>query len=109
MGCLARIGCRCLPVLLLLVPMSARASTPGEVKNLEVTGYDSATGKISLSYDPACRAADHHIEYGLLQNVSTYTYSGQDCGIGHQRCLRSIPIPAPGPTFFVLVGMTVSP
>src|SRR5262245_33806735 len=60
----------------------AAAATPGEATNLMVTGYDPATGNISISWTNGCGAADHHIEYGTLQGMSTYAYSGQVCGLG---------------------------
>ena len=103
MGLSARIVCKCLPVILFLLPLAARAGTPGEVKNLEVTAYDPATGRISLSFDPACGAADHHIEYGPLEDVRTYSYSGQDCGIGTSGVYDQFN-PGPGSYFFILVG-----
>jgi hypothetical protein len=83
--------------------MAARASTPGEAKDLEITGYNPATGRISLSFVPACGAADHHIEYGLIQDVRTYGYSGQDCGIGNTGGYDKFK-PGSGSYFFVVVG-----
>jgi hypothetical protein len=58
-------------------------STPGDVTGLLVENYDSVTEDLSISYDPTCAAIDHTIQYGLLEHVSTYEYSGQICGIGN--------------------------
>jgi len=88
---------------MLLPTMAARASTPGEAKDLEVAGHDPATGKISLSFVPACGSTDHHIEYGLIQDVRTYSYSGQDCGIGSTGVYDQFN-PGSGSYFFVVVG-----
>jgi hypothetical protein len=45
----------------------ALAATPGEATDLRVTGYNAATGELSIAWAPGCSAADHHIKYGLLQ------------------------------------------
>ena len=79
------------------------AVTPGEARNLRVTGYASLTDEISISYDPACAAPDHHIEFGTLASVSTGTYSGQDCGIGSSGAYDQF-APGPGSYFFIVVG-----
>jgi len=68
-----------------------------------VTGYDVGTGDISLSYTPACSAANHHIEFGRLQDVRTATYSGQVCAIGTSGAYGSFN-PGPGSWFFLVVG-----
>ena len=62
-----------------------------------------ATGNLSISYTPACSAADHHIEFGPLQDVSTYGYSGQECSIGTSGTYGSFD-PGPDSYFFVVVG-----
>jgi hypothetical protein len=51
---------------------------------LRVTGYDEATGTLSLSYGVPCSASDHVIEYGELSaaTVAAYGWSGQECGLG---------------------------
>jgi hypothetical protein len=49
---------------------------------LLVTAHDPASGTMTISYGNPCEATDNTIEYGLLENVAAYTYSGQECGIG---------------------------
>lgn len=91
---------------LLLLDGAARdalAATPGESTELQVTGYDRATGEISLSYAPACSSADHHIELGPLDAVATFGYSGQVCGIGTSGSYDSFN-PGPDSYFFLVVG-----
>ncbi|RLE24264.1 MAG: hypothetical protein DRJ50_04910 [Actinobacteria bacterium] len=82
---------------------AARAVTPGEARNVLVTGYDALSGDLSISYDPACSAADHQIEFGTLASVSTGTYSGQDCGIGSSGSYDNFD-PGPDSYFFIVVG-----
>lgn len=94
------IGC----VLLLHgAPDPALGATPGEATQLVVTGYDPATGELSISYDPACSAVDHHIEFGPLQEVATFGYTGQECGIGTGGSYGAFN-PGPGSFFFLVVG-----
>ena len=78
-------------------------ATPGEATQLRVTGHDVVTGELSISYDPACSAADHHIEFGPLANVSTLGYSGQECGMGTSGLYDSF-APGEGSYFFLVVG-----
>lgn len=62
-------------------------SSPGETAGpaldpLRVTGHDlQAPPTISLSYGMACSATDNTIVYGPLNQVSTYAYSGEACGL----------------------------
>jgi hypothetical protein len=79
------------------------AATPGEATNLVVTGYDPVTGHISIAWTNGCGAADHHIEYGALQDMATYTYSGQVCGLGTGGSYASFN-PGPGSYFFFVVA-----
>jgi len=88
---------------LLVGGSSAGAQTPGEATELRVTGYDGVTGELAISYDPACSASDHHIEFGPLQDVSTLGYSGQECGIGTTGSYGSFD-PGAGSFFFIVVG-----
>ena len=92
-----------LSFLVLMLPVAAWAGVPGEARNLIVTGYDPVTGNISLTFEPACGAAGHHIEFGLLQDVGSYGWSGQECGIGTGGVYTQFD-PGPGSYFFVIVG-----
>ncbi|HKQ98811.1 MAG TPA: hypothetical protein VJV75_13115 [Candidatus Polarisedimenticolia bacterium] len=85
------------------VPVAVHAATPGEATDLQVTGYDPATGNLSISWTSGCGAADHHIEYGLLQDMSTYGYSGQTCGLGTGGSYASFH-PGEGSYFFFVVA-----
>ena len=84
-------------------PGAAATSTPGEATSLMVTGYDPATGDLAITWTNGCAAADHHIEYGALQDMSTYTYSGQVCGLGLSGSYASFN-PGPGSYFFFVVA-----
>lgn len=82
---------------------AVEAVTPGEARNLLVNGYDPLTGEISISFDLACSAPDHHIEFGTLAAVATKIYTGQDCGIGSSGVYDQFD-PGPGSYFFIVVG-----
>jgi hypothetical protein len=73
------------------------------VQDLLVTGYDAGTGTISISFEPACASSGHHIEYGLLDGVSTLAYTGQDCSVGTSGVYESF-APGSGSFFFLVVG-----
>ena len=85
------------------VPGTAAAATPGEATDLMVTGYDPATGNISIAWTNGCGAADHHIEFGALEGMPTYAYSGQVCGLGMGGSYGSFN-PGPGSYFFFIVA-----
>jgi hypothetical protein len=89
--------------LIALTAVPVRAETPGEATNLRVTGFDSDTGAISISFQPACAADDHHLEFGPLSAVSTLDYSGQECGLGTGGTHDGFD-PGPGSFFFLVVG-----
>jgi hypothetical protein len=90
-------------LLLLAAAGTARAATPGEATNLQVTGYDPATGNLSITWTPGCAAASHHVEYGLLQDMATYGYSGQVCGLGTGGPAATFN-PGSGSYFFIVVA-----
>ncbi len=86
------------------VPAACPVSVvPGEVPQIVVNGIDPNTNMISLSYTPACSAANHNIVWGPLEDVSTYNYTGQDCGIGISGFYDQL-VPGTGSYFFLLVG-----
>jgi hypothetical protein len=90
-------------LLLALLVSAPRAGTPGEATLLTVNGYDAATGNLSIAYVPACDTADHHIEFGLLQDVSGPAYAGQECGVGTSGNYDAFN-PGPQSYFFIVVG-----
>jgi hypothetical protein len=60
---------------------------PGETSSpdlglMVVTAHDSETGTLTLRYHPACGTTDHALEFGLLDQVSSYDYTGQLCNLG---------------------------
>ena len=81
----------------------AREITPGEAGDLRVTGIDRASGEIALTYRQACGATNHNIVFGPLQDVGSYVYSGQICGIGASGSLSAFN-PGSGSFFFLVVG-----
>jgi len=82
---------------------AAGQPTPGEAGQLLVTGYDRATGELSLSFEPACASAGHHIEFGPLLDVGFHGYSGQDCALGAGGSYSHFD-PGVGSWFFVVIG-----
>ena len=78
-------------------------STPGEVSGLVVESYNSMSGEMALTYEPACGGTDHHLEYGPLSEVATLGYSGQQCGLGMNGGVGSFQ-PGPGSYFFLMVA-----
>ena len=86
-----------------LSAVGARAATPGEAHDLTVIDVDPATGVLSLSFQPACAASDHHIVLGPLESVATYGYTGQVCGLGTSGAFGPFN-PGPGSYFFLVVG-----
>lgn len=80
-----------------------RPTTPGEVRDLEVLDVDPLTGEMSLTYQPACGASNHNIVFGPLEDVRTYGYSGQICGVGSTGDVAAFD-PGPGSFFFMMVG-----
>jgi hypothetical protein len=80
-----------------------RRTTPGDARNIQVHSLDSLTGELSFDYRPACGASDHNIVYGPLEDVQTYGYSGQVCGIGSSGEVEAFD-PGEGSYFFMVVG-----
>ena len=80
------------------------ASGP-EQSLMQVTGYDPGSGAITLSYAPACDAADHTIHYGSLDNLATYGWASAQCDFGTSGNLIFTPDPGVGQSlFWVIVG-----
>ena len=76
---------------------------PGEATQLRVVGYDPLTESMTLSYQPACGAAGHHIEYGPLASVAGHVYAGQVCGLDTSGSFGGFD-PGGGSWFFLVVG-----
>ncbi len=72
---------------------------------LTATGAGSS---IDVRYGAACTATDHRIAYGPLDMVSSYTYSGQQCGIGTDGTAGFLWSPPAGNLFFLVVGNDAS-
>jgi hypothetical protein len=70
------------------VDVSASAGPPGEASDPAASGeqmtasYDEATGRIDVSYVPACDSQNHNIYYGDLSLVSSYAWDGAECDVG---------------------------
>ncbi len=71
---------------------------PGEPTILAV-GKDGED--VLIDYASGCASASHNVEYGPLASVSTYGYSGHDCGIGDGGSYRFQP--GPGSFFWIVV------
>ncbi len=97
------LGVAALLLAWVLAAGPARAATPGEATDLRVTAYDPVTGVMSLAFTPGCAAADHHIEYGPLESMGQYDYTGQVCGLGTSGTFASFD-PGPGSYFFLVVA-----
>ncbi len=83
------------------------AATPGETSGpgldmLIVTVHDKVNRVLSLQYGVACETTDNTIEFGSLDQVSSYTYTGQVCNIGNTGTYDWA-YPADPPSFFFLV------
>jgi hypothetical protein len=92
------------------VPLDTGATgAPGEASNptsagapLLVSGYDPATGNLTVTYEPACDAHDHTIYWGPLDQVGSYAWSGAECYVGATGTATFAP--GAGAFFFVIVG-----
>jgi len=85
--------------------------SPGEAAapsngTLTVTGFDPASGVISLDFGVACQASTHVIEFGELShaNLESYSWSGQECDIGGSGSYDWSVSGLPGSIFFVIVA-----
>lgn len=78
------------------------AASSGRSDPLRVPDISPATETRRVQYGPACGATDHTIVYGPLSAVSSYGYSGQQCGIGVTP--QALFTPGPGSWFFLIVG-----
>jgi len=84
-------------------------ATPGEAGTYDqpilVTGYDGASGELSLLYGVACEATNHTIHFGPLSSsdLATYNYTGRNCGIGNTGFYEHF-APGAGAWFFVVVA-----
>ena len=76
---------------------AASGATP-----LQVTGYDAASGNLSITYGPACGATDHSVVYGSLEAPDRGAYLGRNCGLGTSGSASFNP--GTGSFFFLLVG-----
>jgi hypothetical protein len=90
-------------------PADCTVSVPGEAgagPALMVTGYDSATGVMSISFGIPCDAGDHALEYGVLSHadLAAYNWAGQECGLGVTGIYDWSTTGRPDSMFFVVVA-----
>ena len=90
-------------------PADCTAVVPGEAGGgayLQVTGFDPTTGMMSISFGVPCGAADHTLEYGELThaNLASYSWSGQECGLGMTGAYDWSTAGGPEAMFFVVVS-----
>jgi hypothetical protein len=83
------------------------SSTPGEtcgdgMPRMRVKGIETNASTLTLSYEPGCGTTDNNVYFGSLDDVSSYDYSGQVCGVGMSG-ITSFDLPS-GSYFFVIVG-----
>jgi hypothetical protein len=69
-----------------------------------VTAHDDPNGIISLTYGVACGSTDNTIVYGPLDQVSTYSYSGEECGVGNSGSFDWAYPTSSGSLFFLIVA-----
>jgi len=92
------------------VDCAVAAAAPGEAGGaagqMLLTSYDGATGTISLTFDDGCETTDHVIQYGelTLAGIASYSWSGQECGLGTGGAYAWTPPASPDSLFFVVVG-----
>ncbi len=80
----------------------AEVSAAGAALPMTVTGFDHASGEISLSYEPGCRATDHALHAGPLGSVASYGYDRSLCGFGTSGSLSFTA--GDGDRFWLLAG-----
>jgi hypothetical protein len=91
-------------------PLAPVYNPPGSASGpsgslMQVTGYNSGTGAITISYAAACDATDHTIHYGSLANVGTYGWAAASCDFGASGTAVFTPDPGIGESiFWVIVG-----
>jgi hypothetical protein len=81
------------------------SAPPGEASSsgsMRVTAYDKLGGDITIAYDPACFATDHHVVFGPLEQVAAHAWTGQACGLGVSGTATFDP--GHGSFFWVVVG-----
>ncbi|MFN7965746.1 MAG: hypothetical protein U0V87_08685 [Acidobacteriota bacterium] len=88
---------------------SLATPTPGEtsgaaLSQLRVTSHNASTRQMTLSYGVACQTTDNTIYYGPLDQVSTYNYTGQQCGIGVSGTYVWNYPASPSSFFFLIAG-----
>ena len=88
--------------------LSSVIGVPGEASHQDIPSdlmladWNGATGRIDISYTPACDAMDHTIYYGDLSTVATYSYAGAECFVGVTGTASLDP--GTGSVFFVVVA-----
>jgi hypothetical protein len=90
-------------------PADCTVTVPGEAGGgapLQVTGYDPATGMLSISFGVPCGATDHTLEYGELThaNLASYNWTSQECELGMTGTYDWPTNGAPDALFFVVVA-----
>lgn len=93
-----------LPVNHALTLTPSVAGSPGEARELRVA-IDRQSGRIDLTYEPACDAVNHTLYYGDLDNMSGADWIGAICGRGRSGA-TSFHLDAIDRAYFVLVGNT---
>ncbi len=85
----------------------ASADTPGEANDLIVTAHDPVgpPASLTVSYDnTTCATTEYNFHYGALDQVASYTFSGQDCAIGTSGTyVWNYPV-SPASVWFVIVA-----
>jgi hypothetical protein len=81
--------------------------TPGETSPpadwLLVTGYDGGSGEVTVTYTPACQAADHAAFSGPLVSGGAFPgWDGAACDLGTSG--TAVFDPGGGSRYFVLVA-----
>lgn len=82
--------------------------SPGEPSAFTVTAHDPINRILTLSYNPGCSTTENTLVFGPLDQISTYTYTGQECFVPNSGTPTtwawSYPIAAPDSMFLILVG-----
>jgi hypothetical protein len=90
-------------------PADCTPTVPGEAgagAYLMVTGFDRATGMMSISFGVPCAAVNHTIQYGELSHagLESYSWSGQECDLGADGNYDWATGGTPDALFFVVVA-----
>jgi hypothetical protein len=73
---------------------------PGEAAGLHAS-WNQATSRVDVTFAPACDSTSYTVHWGALSGVSTYAYTGAQCGVAPGSASFD---PGPDSVFFLVVA-----